>query len=97
MPGQDKAMCLANTYLLHTYLNTHIHIHIHTHTPKHLFMHAHSNPPAPELANKQKKNPPYTHTLTITHIHARCIHCAGAHAQQGAVRETEKRKGKSRM
>ncbi len=79
---------------------THIPKHTCTHTPKHLFMHAHSNQPAPELANKQKKKSPlhtYTHEFTITHMHARCTHCAGAHAQQGAVREKEKRKGKSRM
>lgn len=52
VPGQDKAMCLANTYL-----------HTHTCTWEHLFMHAHSNPPAPELANKQK-SPLHTHTHT---------------------------------
>lgn len=74
-------MCLANTYLLHSKLNTH------THTQT--FIHACTLKPAcPRTCKQAKKSPLHTHT------HACYIHCAGTHAQQGSVGEKKKEKAK---
>lgn len=79
MPGQDKAMCLANAYL---------HKHTHTSTQRrpniHSCMHARSKQPAPETCKQVKKK-----TLSIlVQIYAQLLCTAGC-SREKAQEECE--------